>query len=78
MLRISNDEQAEIMYRVWRLNNHGYTAIHICGRWFLVRNWSKNGPAWYCKLPIYLPMRIKGTDQFPLDTYPSVPKGEFR
>lgn len=71
---ISKSEQANIMYQVNRFNTHGYKTIHICGRWFLIRNWSKNGSAWYCKIPLYLPVRLKGKN---IPT-PSVPEGEFR
>lgn len=71
---ISKSEQASIMYQVHRFNTHGYKTIHICGRWFLIRNWSKNGSMWYCKIPLYLPVRLKGKN---IPT-PNVPKGEFR
>lgn len=70
-------ENSEIIQRIERLNKHGYTTIHLFGRLYLVRFWSKNGPDWYCKLPIYVPMHFR-----PLgivsDNVPSSPTGNFR
>lgn len=74
---ISKSEQASIMYQVNRFNTHGYKTFHICGRWFLIRNRSKNGSAWYCKIPLYLPVRLKGKGIVSNNT-PSIPSGQFR
>jgi hypothetical protein len=42
-------------YRIKRLREYGYNPIHLFGRWYLAREWPKNGPRWWHKLPIYIP-----------------------
>ena len=41
-------------YRIERLRKYGYNPIHLFGRWYLGREWSKNCRKWYAKLPIYV------------------------
>jgi hypothetical protein len=70
-------DKSEIIQRIERLNKHGYTTIHLFGGLYLVRNWSKRGPDWYCKLPIYLPMYFRSLE-IVSDNVPSSPTGDFR
>jgi hypothetical protein len=70
-------DKTEIIQRIERLNKHGYTTIHLFGGLYLVRNWSKRGPDWYCKLPIYLPMYFRSLE-IVSDNVPSSPTGDFR
>jgi hypothetical protein len=70
-------DKSEIIQRTERLNKHGYTTIHLFGGLYLVRNWSKRGPDWYCKLPIYLPMYFRSLE-IVSDNVPSSPTGNFR
>lgn len=46
-------------YRIKRLREHGYNPIHLFGRWYLGREWSKNCHKWYAKLPIYRPFYLR-------------------
>lgn len=46
-------------YRIKRLREHGYNPIHLFGRWYLGREWSKNCQKWYAKLPIYRPFYLR-------------------
>lgn len=46
-------------YRIERLREHGYNPIHLFGRWYLGREWSKNCRKWYAKLPIYVPFYLR-------------------
>lgn len=70
-------EKSEINLRIERLNKHGYTTIHLFGGLYLVRNWPKKGPNWYCKLPIYVPIYFRPIGII-LDDTPSSPTGKFR
>lgn len=54
MSRAISDE-----YRIERLRKHGYNPIHLFGRWYLGREWSKNYRKWYAKLPIYRPFYLR-------------------
>lgn len=54
MSRAISDE-----YRIERLREHGYNPIHLFGRWYLGREWSKNCRRWYAKLPIYVPFYLR-------------------
>ena len=54
MSRAISDE-----YRIERLREHGYNPIHLFGRWYLGREWSKNCRKWYAKLPIYVPFYLR-------------------
>lgn len=45
-------------YRIERLRKYGYNPIHLFGRWYLAREWPKNGPRWWHKLPIYRPFYL--------------------
>jgi len=54
MSRAISDE-----YRIERLREHGYNPIHLFGRWYLGREWSKNCHKWYAKLPIYVPFYLR-------------------
>ena len=54
MSRAISDE-----YRIERLREHRYNPIHLFGRWYLGREWSKNCRKWYAKLPIYVPFYLR-------------------
>lgn len=54
MSRAISDE-----YRIEHLREHGYNPIHLFGRWYLGREWSKNCRKWYAKLPIYVPFYLR-------------------
>ena len=44
------------MERIERLNRNGYTCIHLFGKWYWCRVWSKN----YTKFPLYWLYKLKG------------------
>jgi hypothetical protein len=46
-------------YRIQRLKDHGYNPIHLFGRWYLGREWSKNCRRWYARIPLYRPFYLR-------------------
>lgn len=54
MSRAFSDE-----YRIERLREHGYNPIHLFGRWYLGREWSKNCRRWYAHIPLYRPFYLR-------------------
>ena len=40
-------------YRIERLKVNGYNPIHLFGRWYLCRKYSKFYKGWIAKIPIY-------------------------